>query len=71
MAKEYTQPRTFSLVAKPVIIRTLLAVATVKGWNMHQFDLNNTFLNGDLEEEVYMQLPPDYGDGNGKKLCKL
>ena len=48
---------TFAPVARYTSIRTILALATVMKWKIHQMDVKTTFLNGVVEEEVYVEQP--------------
>ncbi|CAN1121074.1 Retrovirus-related Pol polyprotein from transposon TNT 1-94 [Linum perenne] len=60
---------TFAPVAKLNTIRILLSLAANSDWDLHQLDVKNAFLNGELSEEVYMNPPP--GVNYPGKVCKL
>ncbi|KAL0296156.1 UNVERIFIED_CONTAM: putative mitochondrial protein [Sesamum radiatum] len=60
----------FSPVAKSVTVRILLAVASASNWVLRQIDINNAFLHGYLNEDIYMTPPDGYSVRVGK-VCKL
>jgi len=42
-------------VSRYTIIRTIVTIASIAGWKIHQIDVKTTFLNGVIEEEVYIE----------------
>nr|GEU41229.1 hypothetical protein [Tanacetum cinerariifolium] len=61
----------FSPVAKLATVRVLIAIATSKQWPLHQLDINNAFLHGYIEEEIYMLPPEGYTKASPGQICKL
>ena len=78
VAKGYSQTygvdydETFAPVAKMNTIRTLISVAANYKWNLFQMDVKNAFLHGDLQEEVYMEIPHGFNSKETEgKVCRL
>ncbi|KAE8722590.1 hypothetical protein F3Y22_tig00013960pilonHSYRG00315 [Hibiscus syriacus] len=77
VAKGYNQQEgidfvnTFSPVVKMVTIRTILALVSTFNWTLLQMDVFNAFLQGDLSEEVYMQLPEGFYSQGEMIACRL
>ena len=77
VAKGYTKTygvdyqETFALVAKMNIVKMLLPLTVNFNWKLQQYDVKNAFLHGELEEEIYMSIPPRFGGGDGNKVCRL
>ena len=78
VAKGYSQQpgidynETFAPVARLDTIRTLIAMAAQKGWLLHQLDVKSTFLNGELEKDIYVEQPQGIiVNGEEYKVYKL
>lgn len=78
VAKGYAQEygvdyeETFSPVARFETIRVILSLAAQKGWKISQFDVKSAFLNGPLQEEVFVMQPPGFErKGEEEKVYKL
>ena len=62
---------TFSPVARYDTIRMLLSFVPVMKWKVTQFDVKTAFLNGDLNETVYMEQPEGFQQQPDQLVCKL
>jgi hypothetical protein len=64
--------KIFAPVAKMSTVRTLISCAAIFGWPLHQLDVKNAFLHSDLQEKVYMEMPPGCSKPNtASKVCRL
>ena len=78
MAKGYTQKEgvnyeeTFSPVVRFASVRLILAIVANLNLELYQMDVKTAFLNGELDEEIYMdQLVGFVAKGQERKVCKL
>ena len=63
---------TYSPVTRISSIRMLIAIAAIHNLEIHQMDVKATFLNGGLDEEIYMEQPEGFiVPGQEKKVCRL
>jgi len=62
---------TYSPVAKLATVITVIALASINNWHIHQLDVNNAFLHGDLQEDVYMVVPQGVITSKPNQVCKL
>ena len=59
----------FAPVARLKFVRLLLAHAACEGWAVHHMDVKSAFLNGVLQEEVYVEQPPASSSGAMSTRC--
>ncbi|GJZ35561.1 ribonuclease H-like domain-containing protein [Tanacetum coccineum] len=63
---------TFSPIVKLATIRIVLSLAVSRKWPIHQLEVKNAFLNGDLSETVYMYQSPGFVDARfPNHVCRL
>jgi hypothetical protein len=63
---------TYSPVTRITSIRMLIAIAVLYNLEIHQMDIKTAFLNGELDEEIYMEQPEGFiVPGKEKKVCRL
>jgi transposase InsO family protein len=67
---DYNNDGTFAPVMRFETLRTLLAYATVNQLKLRQFDVKGAYLNGYLNETIYMKQPPGFEDDSGR-VCLL
>ena len=61
----------FAPVSKHVTLRVLLSQVAKEAMHLHQLDVKTAFLNGELEEDIYMVQPPGYEQGGPHMVCHL
>ena len=67
---DYDDLNTFAPVVRYESLRAMLAMTAQYGWYLNQYDVKNAYLNGTLNEEIYMRPPPGFNDGTNR-VCRL
>jgi Reverse transcriptase (RNA-dependent DNA polymerase) len=63
---------TFNHVVKPTTIHIILTLVVLNQWGIRQLNVNNVFLHGELQGDIYMTQPPSFQDLNSPThVCKL
>ena len=63
---------TFSPMVRYTLIRAIMALAAKLGWKLHQMDVKTTFLNGVVEEKVYVEQPLGFKTHDRQShVCRL
>ena len=63
---------TFAPDAKYTTIKTIISLAVVFGWKLHQMEVKTSFLSGKIDEEVYIEQPEGFvNHGDKSHVCKL
>ncbi len=61
--------QTFAIVVKPTMFKTVFALAAVNDWEIEHMDVKSAFLQGKLDDEVYVEQPT--GFAKDKRVCRL
>jgi len=75
VAKGYNQEEvidfveTYAPIARLEAVRLLLAYACMNGFKLHQMDVKSEFLNGYINEEVYVSQPSGFEDSKHPDMC--
>jgi len=67
---DYSNNSTFASVMQFESLHMAFGIAAINGWDMRQMDVKTAYLNGYLEEEIYMLQPAGFDDGTGR-ICHL
>ena len=67
---DYDDLNTFAPVVRYKSLRVLMATTAQNGWHLTQYDVKNAYLNGKIDQEIYMRQPPGFDDGTSR-VCRL
>ena len=67
---DYNLERLYAPVVRLEALRIVLSIAAILNWEIEQVDVVGTYLNAELDEDIYMRQPDGFDDGTGR-VCKL